>query len=139
MGSRKPFTQVPVRAPGQHRGELGLGRFAAAVGALVVLLEQQPVPALAHPREREAAVQLLALEPERDVAVRDGVLHRDRPAALDRDVLVGAGVPDDHRAGAVFALGDAALELEVVERVVLGLDGEPLVARVERRALRHGP
>ena len=47
-----------------------------------------------------------------------------------RQVAVGAGVPHDDRALAV-ALGDPALEVGVVQRVVLGAHREPLVPRVE--------
>ena len=54
-----------------------------------------------------------------------------------RDPL--ALVPDDHRTGAVLALGDDALERGVVERVVLDMDGQPLLRRVEARPARHRP
>ena len=50
-----------------------------------------------------------------------------------------APVPHDHVAAAVLALGDDALEVEVLERVVLDVDGQPAGPGVERRALRHGP
>src|SRR5690349_9130677 len=67
-------------------------------------------------------------------------------AALERlargllaEDAVGAGVPHDHLAGAVLALGDHALEVAVGERVVFGRHGEPLLARVERRPLRYRP
>ena len=39
-------------------------------------------------------------------------------------------VPDRHRAGAVLALGDLALELEVLERVILGPDRKPILGRI---------
>ena len=41
--------------------------------------------------------------------------------------------------GAVLALRDLALEGRVVERVVLDVDGERALARLERHALRHRP
>jgi hypothetical protein len=53
--------------------------------------------------------------------------------------LVGAAVPDRHRAGPVLALRDLALEGHVLERVVLGVDGLAVFARVERDAVRHRP
>src|SRR5439155_3885170 len=53
--------------------------------------------------------------------------------------LVGSAVPDLDRAGAVLALRDLALEARVVERVVLDVDGEGPLARLERHALRHCP
>ena len=50
-----------------------------------------------------------------------------------------AAVPDLDRAAAIFALRDGAFEVAVVERMVLDLDGEPLVCRIERWAARHRP
>ena len=51
----------------------------------------------------------------------------------------GAAVPDHHRAAAVLALRDGALEVVVFDRMILDVDGEPLVARHEARAARHRP
>ena len=53
--------------------------------------------------------------------------------------LVGAAVPDPHRAGAVAALRDVALELEVLERVVLGVDRHAVVLRVLGDPVRDRP
>ena len=50
-----------------------------------------------------------------------------------------APVPHDHVAAAVLAARDHALEVEVVERMVLDVHGQALHVGVERRALRHGP
>ena len=57
-------------------------------------------------------------------------------------VVVGdpaAPVPDDDGAGAVVALGDHALEVAVLDGVVLDLHREALLGGVERRPLRDGP
>ena len=53
-----------------------------------------------------------------------------RPAAL---------IPDDHGAAAILALRDGALEGEVFQRVVLGVDGQALLAGNEARAAGNGP
>src|SRR5262245_40268930 len=50
-----------------------------------------------------------------------------------------AAIPHDHRAAAVLALWDIALELEVLHRVVFGLDCEALVVGDEARTVRHRP
>ena len=52
--------------------------------------------------------------------------------------LPGALVPQHDRAGAVAGL-DRALEAAVLDRMVLDLDREPLVCRVERGPARDGP
>ena len=52
---------------------------------------------------------------------------------------VHAAVPDDDVAGAVFLLRNHAFERGVVERMVLGFDGEALLAQLVGRTLRHGP
>ena len=53
--------------------------------------------------------------------------------------LEGAAVEDPHRARAVVAGGDLAVEVEVLERVILGAHGEVVALRVGRNALRDGP
>jgi len=60
-------------------------------------------------------------------------LERLRPSDAAA-LLVLPAVPDDHP-----ALSGRAFEGVVRERVVLDLHGEALRARIERRALRHGP
>src|SRR4051812_26397462 len=50
-----------------------------------------------------------------------------------------AEVPEHDGAAAILALRDGALEVPVIERVILGLDGKALVAGVKRRALGQGP
>ena len=52
--------------------------------------------------------------------------------------LPGALVPEHDRAGAIAGL-DRALEAAVLDRVVLDLDGEPLVCRIEGGPPRDGP
>src|SRR6476659_8067442 len=78
--------------------------------------------------ERPDAVEALALQPQRQAAVR-----------LLLDELVGAAVPDLDRPGAVLALRDLPLEVGVLDRMVLNVDGEVLLARLQRDALRHSP
>src|SRR5439155_22545382 len=95
------------------------------------LLEQQPVLGIAvelRRHERPEAVESLAVE-----------VHGQPAVLLLLDELVGALVPDLDSTGAVLALRDLALESRVVERVILDVDGERPLARLERHALRHGP
>src|SRR5690606_33808683 len=44
-----------------------------------------------------------------------------------------------HRTAAIFALGDRALKRRVIDRVVLDVDGEPLLVRIQARAARNRP
>ncbi len=53
--------------------------------------------------------------------------------------VVGAAVPDAHRPAAVFASGDVALELEVLEGMILGVHREMVPLRVGRDPARDGP
>ena len=62
-----------------------------------------------------------------------------RAASPSPSTLKSAAVPDHHRAGAVVAFGDGALEAAVVQRMVFGLHGQALVGGIERRPLGHGP
>ncbi len=53
--------------------------------------------------------------------------------------LVAAAIPDAHAPAAVLAPRDVAFELEVLERVVLGVDRQVVALRVEWDATRDGP
>ena len=91
-------------------------------------------------------LQLAAAEGDRELAALDALedarLGLGAVVEGERAVLVGgvgAVVPDDHLARAVLALRDHALEGGVAERVVLRLDREPPLGRVERGPARHRP
>src|SRR5215217_1610992 len=124
-------------AAGLDRLGPGADRVAPRVGLRIAALEQQPLglgPA-ARALERPAAGQLLPVQPELRVAGLELLGHR----ALLVEVAVAPRVPHDHRSGAVARPPDHALEVAVGERVVLDLDGEPLLARIGRRPLRNRP
>src|SRR5262249_54419524 len=89
----------------------------------------------ARPHGREPALELLAVEAEFELAARDGGPRIDR----GRLGLPGAPIPDDDVAGAVLAGRDHALEVEILDRVVLDVDGHPSDAGVERRAAGYRP
>src|ERR1700676_265845 len=80
------------------------------------------------------AVQSLPVQRELQFAACERVFGR-----LAADGLPIDAIPQLHGAAAVFALGYRAFKVAVVERVVLDLDGEALVVRIERRAARHRP
>ena len=102
---------------GEHRRE-PLGQRLARLGRVHAVDDPVLAPGA---KERVAAADALAVEADHDLA------------ALPLLGLVGARVPDPHRAAAVLALRDLAREVDVLERVVLGVDGEP-VARPDRGA-----
>src|SRR5205085_2409993 len=106
-------------------------RFAAGDGAVVVLLDQQPVLRVAvemRRDERPLPLQPTSVQPDGQAAV-----------ALLLDQLVRPLVPDLDAAGAVLPLRDLAFEGGVVERVVLDVNGERSLPRLERHPLRNGP
>ena len=55
------------------------------------------------------------------------------------EVFVFALIPDHHRARAVVAGRDGALEVRVFERVIFDVHGEPRFLRLRRRSFRHRP
>src|SRR3954452_8714255 len=67
------------------------------------------------------------------------VKGRDHLVVAELLGLKGAAVPDRHRAGAVVALRDLAVELEVLERVVLGVHRQPVLVGVLGNAARQRP
>src|SRR6266702_886343 len=101
------------------------------------MLDQQPVGALAasaivaHAHEHPAAVQLVAVQRELEVTLLE--------AAFGIIGFPSAAVPQHHRAAAILAFWNRAFEIAIVERMVLDLDRQPLVAWIERRPLRHRP
>ena len=110
---------------------------ACLAGGLVMALHQKPVGPLltrlaAQTDEMPRARQLLAGKRERQVPLLQGLVR----IALG---LPGAAIPDHHGAAAVLALRDRALERVVFDRVILHLDGEPLLAGNEARPAGHRP
>src|SRR6185295_1565150 len=53
--------------------------------------------------------------------------------------LPRAPVPDDDVAGAVLLRRDDPFEVEVLDRVILDVDGHPALPGSERGSARHGP
>src|SRR5258708_37153932 len=87
----------------------------------------------AHADDRPFAGQLLAVEGEfeRSLAVGgNGVVVRRLP---------GAVIPQEDGAAAILALGDDAFEPAIVERMVLDMHGQALLAGVEARSLGNRP
>ena len=64
---------------------------------------------------------------------------RAGPRILGLRRAVAPAVPDDDGAGTVVARRDHALEVGVLERVILDVDGEALVLGPDRGTLGHGP
>ncbi len=126
-------------ASGLHRFRSFLEKIVLVFrhGEFVVAFDQQPVLALlarlaVHAHEMPAAVQLLPVELEFEMALGiglAGVAERGPRAAI----------PDDDGAAAIFALGNGALEVAVVQRMILDMHGEALFARHEARAARYRP
>src|SRR5262245_61491740 len=103
---------------------------------VVVLLDEEPVLLAVsrllavHAHQGPAALELLAVESELELAflvVLDGIA-----LALGDP---GAAVPQEHGAAAVLSRGDDALEITVVEGMVLHVDGQASLARVQAGSL----
>ena len=123
----------PVASLGKRLGRGRGHRHVPAVRAVprAVLAEDEPVlllPVQVSRNERPHAVEPLAVEPDGQAAV---------PLLLEE--LVRSAVPDLHRAGAVLARRDLALEVAVLERMVLHVHREVALSAPERDSLRHSP
>jgi hypothetical protein len=117
----------------------GQGSIAAFTRIRVLSLDQQPIvsfritaPASLHAHKMPTTFQPLAMELEVEtpflVAARR-ITYR-RPSSL---------IPKHHRAAAIFALRNRAFEGAVGEGMILDMNGEPLVRRIEARVARHCP
>ncbi len=102
---------------------------------------RQQLPAGVLRRVHPVDHPVLAAGLEQHVATRDALplQHDDHLVVAELLLLERARVPDRHQAAAVLAAGDLAGEVEVGERVVLGADGEPVLAGIGRDALRQRP
>ena len=146
LGRRSVAVPERVRRPGDVVvGAARLDRLRVLLriptghGVVVVLVDEQPLLLapplpLRGPHEHEAPGELLALDVEVQIALRDGLGRIDPGLGAPP-----SPVPDDDVAAAVLAGRDHALEVGVLDRVVLDLHREPADARVERRSLGYGP
>src|SRR5205823_2870620 len=97
------------------------------------------------PHERKRTLDLLAAQQEAELALLQRFAHTpfgfialvEPGAAFIR--AVNPAIPDDHLSRAILSRGNRTFEGGVIERMVLGLRGEALFARIERRPLGHGP
>ena len=126
--AERDLLQGPSR--GDRLGVFQKRILVALMGELVAMLDQQPVGALAapastfiavpfHAHQHPAAVQAFALKDELEVALLQAFVR----ITLRQPV---AAIPQLHRAAAILAFGNGALEVAVVERMVLDLDRQPL-------------
>jgi hypothetical protein len=102
----------------------------------VLGLEEQPLGLAAlrsGPDQMPAALQLLSVEEDVEVAFLQ--LLPGLPGGIG---VVRPAVPDDAVAGAVLAVGDATLEVAVLQWMVLGLHRQPLLGRVVAGPLGTG-
>jgi hypothetical protein len=74
-----------------------------------------------------------------DLAVGDRLCRIDFTACPVLVVLPCPDVPDDDVAPAILPCRDHTFEVEVVQLVVLDMEGRTAYAGVERRTLRHRP
>src|SRR5262249_21957898 len=100
-------------------------------------LDQEPRFLALEPSRSQAyqgplAAQPFAVKPEDELAFLESPM-----GIVDR--FPGAAVPQHDRAGAVVARRDHALERAVVDRMILGADGQALDLRTEARAARDSP
>ena len=110
----------------------------AADRGLVLLLQHQPSLAAIvgiGPDDRVSALEALAVQDELDLALAEA----DAGGWLAWLGLPGSPVPDDDVSPAVLLRRNDALEVEVLDRVVLGAHRQAADLRVEGRALRDGP
>jgi hypothetical protein len=121
------------RAARRDRSILGQRRSTVPnTGILVVMLDEKPVVALApgpivlHPHQHPAAAQALSLERELQIAAGQPLLRR--LVAFGFSI---AAVPELNGTAAVFALRNCALEVAVVERMILDFHHQTLVVGIE--------
>lgn len=98
--------------------------------------DQQPrfFFALPDPRHSVAAAQFVAAQVERDVAAREPFRH-----VVASSVGIRAVIPDHDTVGSTSALGDDSLERRILQRMVFGAPGHPLISGADRWAVTDLP
>ena len=114
------FHNHPSGDPEPSADDVVLTRRLVAAGIGILVLQHEPVAALRRAHEAESPAELhpeeLDLEaPARQLRVERLGLRRAVPAA----------VPHDHLTGAVVAARDHALEIRILDGMILDVDGEP--------------
>jgi len=117
-----------VGAAREHR--LDLARERVILGSRAVH-DHQPVTAFVGRRLDDHVLAGQACPVELDLVLTAPVA---RALLLQKEVIRSL-IPDRHRPGAV-AVGDDAVEREVLDGMILGMYREPALARCERRPLR---
>ena len=134
-GAERDLLQAAARCDGLVPQQLFL---VALMGEFVAMLDQQPVGSLAaeavaaHAHQHPAAAQALTFQGEFELALFQSFVG----IALGDPI---AAVPQLDRAAAILTFGDRPLEVAIIQRVVLDLDRQPLVVRIERGTLGHRP
>src|SRR3546814_359402 len=126
------------RAVGEHARQLAADQIVGTASIGVAYLAQQPVftlfaAARFHPDKQPFALHPLTVEGEVKMTLFDIL----RALAVDR--RPGATIPQHHRAAAIFAPGDHALEIGIAHRMVFGSHRKALVGGIGARPLGHSP
>src|SRR2546427_65309 len=97
------------------------------------MLDQEPLP-IASAHEYERAFKLFSKYCEFEIAF-------GQPFQCPFGILGGidAGIPNHHCAAAVFAFGNHAFEVGVIDRMILDLHRKTFDVWIHRRAFGHGP
>ena len=136
MGDGRPFHQFTHLQSGEHRFGHLLQQVAAGISILIVFLDQQPVRGRPFDLDQNPVTEkLLTVKSQIKGAAVPGT-HRIR---LFANAFVGALVPHNHASGAIFASGDHAFEVQVLERMILGADSKALFGRIEGWTSGNGP
>ena len=125
-------------APGRDAGHMPSDQIVAAARMAVVDLAQQPVLARLAAARFQADQDPLPLHPfavEREMQMPLVDVRR----TLARNRCPGSAIPQHHRAAAIFASRNGALERRIGHRMVLGAHREALVLGVHARPARHRP
>jgi hypothetical protein len=128
--------------PGSNRPVLSQQGVGIIARKLIAMLDEKPVVALAavscpslHAHQHPPAPQLFASDNELELAFAEC-------GAGVGGFLFGhpvAAIPEHHCAAAVFAFRDRAFEIPVVERMVLDLHRQSLVAGIAGRTFGDSP
>ncbi len=127
--SSRPETTDRGCSSAMSRRDADASRWRIRSQGVLLLLRSAPT----HADQRPGALELLAVEPERQVARGERRVHVRNLRSP------GAPVPDHDGAAAVFPLRNHAFEGVVLDGMVFGRHREPFGGGIERRASGDRP
>jgi len=102
----------------------------------ILFLDHQPVLGVfsLHPHQGKSALETISFQQNNELTLFQGL---EGVMAFHKGI--GPEIPNHHDAGAVLTLRDDPFKIDILEWVILHLDGQPFVCRIQGRPFGNSP